>query len=130
MSTTKARLRILIVEDDAVSATFLKMKLTQLGHEVCAEAEKGLEAVVLAEISKPDVILMDFNLSGGMNGVEAIQQIRKKNFIPVIFVTSFTDEATLSKIRASQVQSILIKPVDDAQLKEALDSVLSGPSGK
>src|SRR5690242_2853858 len=69
--------KILIVEDEAIVAEDLSLKLEHLGYEICATTARGEEAIVLAHERHPDLVLMDIHLQGSMDGIQAAETIRK-----------------------------------------------------
>src|SRR5438270_1946765 len=83
------RRSVLIVEDEQIVAADLEVKLAQLGYEVIGTAASGAEAIDLAELRRPDLVLMDVRLQGMMTGVEAADRIQRVTGAPVIFVTAY-----------------------------------------
>ena len=77
-----ARKRILIVEDETITALHLRQDLHRLGYQVSGSATSGEEAVLMAEQLNPDLVLMDVKLAGNMDGVEASQRIQEKRSVP------------------------------------------------
>src|SRR5437867_1319346 len=116
--------RILVVEDDAVTALFLHDTLRRLDHDVVALASTGGEAIRWAEAQQPDVILMDLWLAGPMSGIEAAGQIRQRLDIPVVFVTAHSDESTLRQAQATQPYGFVLKPFDQNDLRVAIEIAL------
>ena len=116
--------RILVVEDDAVTALFLHDTLRRLDHDVVALASTGGEAIRWAEAEQPDVILMDIWLAGPMSGIEAAGQIRQRLDIPVVFVTAHSDESTLRQAQATQPYGFVLKPFDQNDLRVAIEIAL------
>src|SRR5690348_9836248 len=78
--------QILIAEDDATVAQELKCRLESLGYEVAGITHCAEEAVALAERLRPDLVLMDIQLAGEMDGIEAAEQIRKFR-VPLVYVS-------------------------------------------
>lgn len=86
--------RILVVEDEALIAEDLKLTISDLGHEVVGSIDNGLGAISLTKTLLPDIIFMDVNLSGTLDGIEtaiSINAIVEKK-IAFIFVTSHFPE--------------------------------------
>ena len=81
--------RVLIVEDEVIVADDLDWKVKQLGYEVVGIAASGEEAIPLAELERPDVVLMDIQLQGEMSGTEAARSIHLKTGAAIIYVTAF-----------------------------------------
>ena len=70
-ASASARLQILLVEDEAISALALKRLVARLGHEICAMTAMAEDAIKLAGEILPDIILMDIRLAGEMDGITA-----------------------------------------------------------
>jgi len=87
--------RILIVEDEIVVASEIKLRLEAMGFMVTGIVNNGRDAISAASEHYPDVILMDITLKGKMDGLEATREINREQDIPVIFITAHTDEQTL-----------------------------------
>jgi CheY-like chemotaxis protein len=113
--------RVLIVEDDAIIVTLEKWRLSNLGYEVCGAASNGADALDLAEKMQPDIVLMDISLHGDIDGIETAGRIKKKFNIPVIFVTAYIDNATLSRAKAISPDGFLRKPFQDDDLRIAIE---------
>ena len=91
---------VLVVEDESIVSKDIQHSLKKLGYHVVGAAATGELAVQLAMEKQPDIILMDIMLKGEMNGIEAAMRIRQETNIPVIFLTAYADESTLSKVAA------------------------------
>jgi two-component system, response regulator PdtaR len=120
--------RIFIVEDEALSAFYLIMKLKDMGFSVDATLASGEEAVARAETYRPDLILMDINLAGAMNGIEATKRIKERFEVPVIFISGYSDEELRSRAAELDPVAFLVKPVDTKLLRERIFSVLGDPA--
>ena len=94
--------RIMIVEDEAVTAMDLKSNLIQLGYDVPAVASNGEEALRKASEVRPDLVLMDITLTGGMNGIQIADEIRKIHAIPVVFLTAHADAETIGRAKTTE----------------------------
>lgn len=112
----------LIVEDETLVAWHLEAVLEDLAFETCDIASTGDEAISKALAAKPDVIFMDVNLVGEMDGVEAAQKILETAEVPIIFVTAYADdEPTVTRIRAMLGERIVVsKPATPAAVQSAL----------
>ena len=119
---TKAR--ILIVEDERITAKAIEESLNTLGYEVCGVVDSGKEAIEKAGQEHPDVILMDITLFGEMDGIEAAATIRTNQQIPVIFLTAYSDEEKIVRAKAVVPNSYLVKPFQDEDLKSAIEIAL------
>ena len=80
----KQKINILLVEDEAIIAKYLSCELELEGYNVCACVPTGEEAIEKSIELNPDLILMDINLLGEMNGIEATEKIFKRKKIPFL----------------------------------------------
>ncbi len=110
--------RILIVEDERVTALALSKILTKQGYEVIGTCANGVETIEFVSREKPDLILMDivFGDSDGPNGIETAKLINEKNKIPIIFSTATTDEETIAKAREARPYGFIVKPYINTKL--------------
>ncbi len=115
-----SKLRILIVEDEAVTAADLLDELTAQGYEVTGTADNAEDALRLAEAGKPDMVLMDINLAGSADGIHAASAMRGAE-IPVIFLTAHYDERTLGRAKLASPVGYLTKPFERYQLAVAIE---------
>lgn len=120
-----ARRRVLIVEDDPLSARVAAKILDRLGYAVCAEIETGEEAVSEASILMPDVVLMDINLAGAMDGVAAARIIIEGLGVPVIFLTAAVDREIMDRVAATGAAGYIQKPVKLLDLKANLEMAIT-----
>jgi len=113
--------KLLIVEDESEVAKTLEMKLKKFGYIVAGSersAEKGIEK---AGELHPDIVLMDIELSGTMDGIQAADAIRKKYQIPSIYITAICDAKTLQRVGASIPYGYILKPFKDEELRTVID---------
>ncbi len=121
---TMADEQILIVEDDAVIATYLKKTLTRLGYTVPAVVAFGEETVQQTIETQPDLILMDIQLAGEMDGVQAAEQIHAQFDLPIIYLTAYTEDTLLQRAKITAPSSYLVKPIQDQELYAAVEMAL------
>ena len=119
-----SRARIMIVEDEGIIAQDILTTLEKLDYEVPAIATVGEEALEKALELKPDLVLMDIVLRGGMDGVTAAEQIREHLHIPVIFLTAHTDHATLQRAKVTGPYGYLVKPLVERELCIGIEMAL------
>lgn len=115
----------MIVEDEPITAADLEQKLTALGHEVVASADTGEDAVRQAEALGPDLILMDVRLGGPMDGIEAAQRLRRRDDVAVVFLTAFSDQATVDRACQALPFGYLLKPFSERSVTSAVQVALS-----
>ena len=115
--------RVLIVEDEVIVAEDLRWQITQAGYEVVGVTGSGEEAIALADRERPDVVLMDVQLQGGIGGIEAAQLIHQKSGSAIIFVTAFAAVFLKNPSHMQPPGICLSKPFSTVQLKAALQSL-------
>ena len=112
--------RIMIVEDEALVALEMESYLNEMGYSVTARVNSGNRAVEKAIEVPPDLILMDINLNGEIDGIEAALQIRSTLDIPVVFVTAYAEEEKLERAKLTLPYGYLLKPIQERELKTAI----------
>ena len=117
--------RIGVVEDEAIVAMDIEDRLTAMGYELAGRAVSGKQALELVEKQHPDLILMDVRLRGGdMDGIEAAEEIRRRFHLPLIFLTAYSEDATLDRAKLAEPYGYILKPFDDRELKSAIEIAL------
>jgi CheY-like chemotaxis protein len=120
----KELISILLVEDEAIIALNLRMKLIKAGYHVFQVVPTGEEAIIRAEQDQPDVILMDTRLAGKMDGIEASEHIRNRRDVPIILVTGYPqDEAFKSRTKTIHPAACMEKPVSIQDLQAVINSL-------
>lgn len=114
-------IRVLIVEDDALYAEQLRLDLEEIGFLVIDAVDNAKAAMHLAKISRPEIILMDINLNGEMDGIAAARQIFALDPTPIIFVTSLSDKETFDRAKKVHPFAYLIKPANKVSLKHSIE---------
>ena len=123
---------ILIVEDEFIVAFELASTVERFGYAVCGPVSSGPAAIELAEREKPDCVLMDVSLKGGMDGIETARHLRTRYGIRSLFLSGYPTNEMMQ--RAADVEPIgcLVKPVEHEQLEALLaaffGSIVSDPS--
>jgi PAS domain S-box-containing protein len=116
--------RLLIVEDEPIVALDLKQEVEQLGCEVLGVAESADEALVACGVHRPDLALMDVRIVGSVDGIQTAGLLRAAYHIPVIFLTSYSDEGTISRAAKEMPYGYLTKPFQSGELKATLQVAL------
>ena len=111
------KVRVLVVEDDMIIAANISLQLTNLEYEVTGIETRGEEAIIHAQLNTPDIILMDVNLKGKLDGIETAKEIQAKNNIPIIYLTANTDEASFSRAKETHPFAFIPKPLNIVQLQ-------------
>jgi len=117
--------KIVIVEDEVLLSAWLKMQLEDEGYEVCGTLTTGEEAIEFMETTKPDSILMDINLVGKIDGIEAAEVINEKSNIPIIFMTGYEEPDIYERAQKTKPVAYLTKPVEIWDLKPIFESIFS-----
>jgi PAS domain S-box-containing protein len=115
---------ILVVEDEAIVAMDIEDRLTAMGYQLGGAAASGEQALALAEAGHPDLVLMDIRLQGAMDGIVAAEEMRRRFHVPVIFLTAYSEEATLERAKLAEPYGYVLKPFNDRELKSAIEIAL------
>jgi CheY-like chemotaxis protein len=120
---------VLIVEDEAIGALYLKSLVEKMGCHVVGVAASGPEAVELAHRHAPRAVITDVFLEGGMDGIEAANLIREACSAAVIYITGFPDQKTIARAEITQPAAYIIKPVEEQELKAVVEKVFGRQTG-
>ncbi len=120
----KDMVRILIVEDDMIIAANLSLQLTRLGYELTGIESRGEDAIAHVIANSPDIILMDINLRGKLNGIDTVLAIQSKKDIAIIYLTANNDEATFSKAKETHPRAFITKPFNKLNLQRTIALVV------
>jgi two-component system, cell cycle sensor histidine kinase and response regulator CckA len=118
--------RVIIVEDESITALHIARQLCHLGYEVVALARSGPQAIAYALTHHPQVVLMDIRLQGTMDGIDAARHIQASAPIPVVYMSANVDATTVERIQAAQPAGFVPKPIHFPTLHALLQRVLSG----
>lgn len=116
--------KILVVEDERIIALNLTENLESLGYAVVGIAASGEKAVEKATQLCPDLVLMDIQLKGNIDGIQAAEKIWETLSIPVIFVTGHSDQSTLERATITAPFGYILKPVKEKELSVAISIAL------
>ena len=120
-----AKARVLIVEDELLTAEALEVLLKRIDYEPIGIVVSGEEVLLRVSELNPDIILMDIVLDGKIDGIEASKLLKEKFQIPVIFLTAYGDIKTLSKAKLTEPEGYILKPItDENDLLSALEIAL------
>jgi len=114
------RLRILIVEDEALVGIGLKDQLSRLGHEVIAQAATMAEGLQKFREMGPDMLLLDVHLDGG-DGIDLARECHKIRRVPMVVISAYTDPELIRRAAEAGVFGYLVKPVEQGQLAAQLE---------
>jgi len=118
------RLRLMIVENDRVTARDLEATLRRRGFVVSGIAYSAEQALDLLKEQKPDLVLLDIQLDHDEDGIALAQTLREEHGIPAIFITGYSEEVILNRARRAKPAAFLRKPFSDAELAICLESVV------
>lgn len=117
--------RVLIVEDERIAAFELRLGLAGLGYTVVGTVARGDEAVSRAGELRPDLVLMDVNIEGPLNGLQAAEEIVNRYRIPIVFLTAYANDEIIERALASRPLGYLVKPYDERELHAILQVALA-----
>ncbi len=116
--------KILIIEDENITALEIQNKLEKWGYEVVGTAGSGEEAIQIANENEIELILADIVLRGDMDGIDAVDRISDRYDVPVIYLTAHADNDTFSRAKMTKPSGYVIKPFDDTELKYSIEIAL------
>lgn len=116
--------KILVVEDQAIVAKDISVCLKKIGYDVLGTLSKGEKVVSKIEEERPDLVLMDIMLAGNMTGIEVSKKIKEQFDIPVVFLTAYADEKTISKAKVTEPYGYVIKPFKEIDLRTSIEMAL------
>lgn len=117
--------KVLIVEDEMLIAATLSVELEELGFDVAGIATRAKQAIAICEESPVDIILLDIQLKGDMDGIELGHYINDQLQVPFIYLTANTDEATFERARITLPYAFITKPYEKTDLQRALNLLVS-----
>ena len=115
---------ILVVEDEALIAANLVHTLISLGYTVQDPVATGEDAISAVKTQKPDLVLMDIQLLGAMNGIEATEKIRAIADIPVVYLTAHTDDLRLKQAKLTEPYGYIVKPAHSRELHATIEMAI------
>jgi len=124
MNFPSKTIEVLIVEDEMVLAIGMEASLEDMGYEVSGIETTAKNAVNHVNTNLPDVVIMDINLKGKESGIEAAKQIWQKHKIPIIFLTSYSDDMTVKNAMECEPYAYLMKPCRDKELDISIKTSL------
>jgi two-component system, response regulator PdtaR len=114
-------MRILIAEDETIIRLDLRKLLEEAGHDVCAEARDGVEAVALAEAHDPDLAILDVKMPR-LDGIEAARRILEERPIPIVMLTAYGQDELVARAVEAGVFGYLVKPFRETDLLPAIST--------
>lgn len=114
-------LRALIVEDETLIAEELKERLSRLGFSVIDMVDSAEEGIAIATREHPDLVLMDIRLKGEKDGVQAAKEIRKQVDVPIVYLTAYSDQLTVDRVKGSEHDAYILKPFHRHELQSTIE---------
>ncbi len=118
------KIKVMIVEDERIIAESIKMALEKFNFDVCGIEAWGENVADDIENLKPELVLMDIRLKGAMTGVQAAAIIKEKYDLPVVFLTSYSDDKTIQNAKFTYPYGYLVKPFDERELYATIEIAL------
>ena len=115
-----AKGKILVVDDDRLVLAMVTHGLSQAGYEVI-DADNGDDAILLARQHRPDIALLDIRMEG-KTGFDVAQYLREVGHTPFVFLSAFSDEETVDKVKALGALAYLVKPLEVGQIVPTIDA--------
>jgi diguanylate cyclase (GGDEF)-like protein/PAS domain S-box-containing protein len=116
--------RIMLVENERIVALHLRQQLSKLGYEVVGVVASGEQALERVRELEPDVVLMDIHIEGELDGIETAARLPNDLQIPVVYLTAYSEAATLARARATKPYGYLLKPFAERELHATIQMVL------
>ncbi len=121
---TEKRYKVLIVEDEMLTAIFVKELLEKNSYDVVEMLTSGKSIIEQIKKTKPNLILMDIKLKDNANGIELTKEIKEKFDIPIIYMTSYSDERTIQEAILTEPDGYVNKPLREADLLASMKIAL------
>jgi DNA-binding LytR/AlgR family response regulator len=118
-------IKILVVEDEMLIGAKISMQLSNMGYEVTGILPRGEEALLHIQENKPDIVLLDIQLKGKLDGIDTALQIQALADIPVIYLTANADEATFNRAKISRPYAFISKPYKQLDLQRAIELTIN-----
>ena len=119
------QIKILVVEDELIIGAKISLFLTEMGYEVTGIIARAEEVLLHLQLETPDLILLDIQLKGAMDGIDLSQILQQKHGIPVIFLTANSDDASFKRAKETKPYGFLSKPFKKLELKRTLELALN-----
>lgn len=121
---TTPKVKLFLVEDEALIAQFIQLTLEQFGYEVMYVAYSGEEALLQLPKYSPDMVLMDINMGAGINGIDTARKIAEFSAVPIIYLSAYTSGAVHEAARQTKPYAFLTKPLMGRELCNTLELVV------
>lgn len=115
--------KILIVEDEMIIGANISLQLTKLGYDVTGITTRGEEALNHIKQNLPDIVLMDIQLKGNLDGIETVRLMQKEFNVPVIYLTANADEEHFKRAKSTNPYAFISKPFKKLDLQHAIELI-------
>lgn len=117
-------INVYIVEDESIVAKDIQNSLKKLGYNVLGISNNGEDALKNISELEPDIVLMDIMIKGSMTGIDVAEKVKQDYSIPVIFLTAYADESTLSKAKITEPYGYILKPFKEVDLHSTIEMAI------
>ena len=114
-------IKILIIEDEMIIAANISLQLSKLGYEVTGILPRGEEALAHIQENKPDILLLDIQLKGKLDGVETAELVQQECDMPIIYLTANSDDANFNRAKSTNPKAFISKPFKKLDLQRAIE---------
>ncbi len=114
-------IKILIVEDEMIIAANISLQLNKLGYKISGIVSRGEDILNSIKKDTPNIILLDIQLKGKLDGIEAAKLVQKEYEIPIIFLTSNTDDTYFNRAKEIEPYAFISKPFKKLDLQHAIE---------
>jgi DNA-binding LytR/AlgR family response regulator len=114
-------IKVLIVEDKSIIAEDVAVRLRRHGIDVTGICSSGEEAIAFAKVNELDLIIMDIELGGAIDGISAASLILEDQNVSIIYLTEHTDPRTMDRARKTFPANYLTKPFNEDDLVRAVE---------
>jgi len=125
IKSMKSNLNILIVEDEYINAQLIEQSVENLGHKVTAITSNAQDSYDVVKKSCIDLIFMDINLEGSIDGISCAKKLNQYKNIPIIYTTAYSDTNTIKEASQTNIYGYLIKPFDDRDIEATLNVAIA-----
>ncbi len=113
--------KILIVEDEMIIGANISLQLSKLGYDVTGIVSRGEEAIAHVKQNRPDIILMDIQLKGELDGIDTVIRIQQQMDIPIIYLTANADDTNFDRAKSTNPYAFISKPFKKLDLQHAIE---------
>jgi diguanylate cyclase (GGDEF)-like protein/PAS domain S-box-containing protein len=124
MTAPDKKYKILVVEDEVVVARDIMEQLATLGYGVVGHTTRGEDVLAMAQQQSPDLVLLDIELAGAVDGIAIAQMLRTQLALPVVFLTAYDADDTLARAKLVEPYGYLLKPFSERELRTVLEMAL------